>query len=312
MKRILITGCAGFLASHMIERLLESGGKTVFGITDVPMESSSQMEVFQLDIRDADSLGEVVAKVSPDLLFHFAAVANVGFSWKHPALTYEVNFLGSSLLFDTVRKANPACRALVMSSAEIYQKSDSPVKESGAVDCLNPYSLSKYAMELLVDLHVAAYGTAAVKVRSYNFTGPGQSRRFVASDFAAQIAAVERGDQEPIIRVGNLDAVRDFSDVRDVVRYLSILAERAPAGSVYNICSGKSITIREILDILLSFAKTPIRVEVAPDKLRPLDTPLMKGDASKLRNDFGLEPEFSIEQSLADLLEFWRIAGRSQ
>lgn len=309
MKRILITGCAGFLASHLVERLQGKTDTALFGITDVPMDSAPHMEVFPLDICDAEALGKVIKKISPELLFHFAAVTNVGFSWKHPALTYEVNFLGSSLLFDTVRRVNPDCRVLVMSSAEIYRKSDSPVDESGAVDCLNPYSLSKYAMEMLVDLHVAAYRTAAVKVRSYNFTGPGQSRRFVASDFAAQIAAVERGEQEPVIRVGNLEAVRDFSDVRDVARYLSVLAEKAPAGSVYNICSGKSLTIREMLEILLSFAKVPIRVEIDPGKLRPLDTPVMKGDCSNLRKDFGLEPEFPIERSLSDLLDYWRSGG---
>jgi len=306
MKRILITGCAGFLAGHLLQRLRRDPENQFFGISDIPSDPGPDIQVFKADIRDPKAIQSIMDTVRPDLLFHFAAVTNVAISWRNPRLTYEVNYLGTSNLLDALQKVNPRCRVLAMGSAEIYRNSTHPLDETAEIQCSNPYALSKYAMEMLIELHMNAFHLQAVVVRSFNFTGPGQERRFVASDFAAQIAAIEKGNQEPLLRVGNLEAIRDFSDVRDIARYIEILNSQAQPGSTYNLCSGNGHSIRQILDILLSLARVPIRVEVDADRFRPLDNPFMRGDCSRLRRDFRLESEFAIEQTLGDLLEYWR------
>jgi GDP-4-dehydro-6-deoxy-D-mannose reductase len=161
-------------------------------------------------------------------------------------------------------------------------------------------------MEMLGDLYWKSYGLNVCKLRAFNFTGPGQDGKFVASDFASQIAAIEKDKQEAIIRVGNLGAVRDFSDVRDVARYVQVIGLQGKGGDVYNLCSGRSYSIKNILDVLLSLAGKPIRVEVDAAKFRPLDNPQINGDPARIRNKFGLQPEIAMEKTLLDLLDYWR------
>jgi len=307
MSRVLITGCAGFLASHLILRLSQAKKHELFGISDVPPSPVLEgMRVFQEDIRNRQRMMELIAEVRPELTFHLAAVTNVGFAWKNQPLTYEVNFIGSSNLLEAVSRHAPASRLLLMSSAEIYRPASGLIDETAPIFSSNPYALSKVAMELLADLYVEALALDVVKVRPFNFTGPGQDQKFVASDFARQIAAIEKNLQEPVIRVGNLSAVRDFSDVRDIVRYLEVLSWRGEKGRVYNLCSGRRFSIQQVLDRLLSFSKRAIRVEADPDRLRPSDHPLLAGDCSRLEKEFGLKPEIPFEQTLLDLLNDWR------
>jgi GDP-4-dehydro-6-deoxy-D-mannose reductase len=307
MSRILVTGCSGFLASHLLQLLQREPRNKIFGITEVPGFIYPDVEVFQVDIRRREDIAHVLDLIRPDITFHLAAVTNVGFAWKNPELTYDVNFMGSSNLLEALQASAPDSRLVLMSSAEVYQTGgEGPISETAPTVCHNPYALSKMAMEMLGDLYWRAFGMKVCKIRAFNFTGPGQDRAFVASDFASQIASIEKGKLPPVLRVGNLAAIRDFSDVRDVGRYIQVIGSRGEGGDVFNVCSGRAYSIRQILDILLAQAKKPIRVEVDSNKFRPLDNPIIRGDGSLIRGRFGLSPEYTIEQTLLDLLNYWR------
>jgi GDP-4-dehydro-6-deoxy-D-mannose reductase len=307
MSRVLVTGCSGFLASHLLKLLQRNPGNKVFGITEVPGFITPDVEVFQVDIRRRGDIAQMLEIIRPDITYHLAAVASVGYAWRDPELTYEVNFLGSSNLLEALQASAPDSRLLLMSSAEVYQPGGKePVGEDAPTACRNPYALSKMAMEMLGDLYWRTFGMKVFKVRAFNFTGPGQDAKFVASDFASQIARIERQELPPVIRVGNLGAVRDFSDVRDIARYVQLIGAGGEGGEVFNACSGRTYSIRRILDILLSLARTPIRVEVDRSRFRPLDNPVLSGDPSLIRRRFGLGPEYDIGQTLADLLSYWR------
>jgi GDP-4-dehydro-6-deoxy-D-mannose reductase len=307
MNKVLVTGCSGFLASHLLKLLQQDGTSRIFGITEVPGFSYPNVEVCQVDLRRRDDVMHVLEDIRPDITFHLAAVTNVGFAWKNPYMTYEVNFFGSSNLLEAILPVAPHSRLVLMSSAEVYRcEGKTPINESSPTQSLNPYALSKLVMEMLGDLYWKTYGLNVCKLRAFNFTGPGQDLKFVASDFASQIAAIEKGKQEAVIRTGNLAAIRDFSDVRDIARYVLTIGQRGQGGDVYNLCSGRSYSIAAILDVLLSLAKKPIRVEVDPGKFRPLDNPQINGDPARIRSEFGLLPEIPMETTLRDLLTYWR------
>lgn len=322
MKKILLTGCSGFLGSFMDQKLLEvreraepflekvPGGRRqidVHGITEVAGYESPGITVHHVDIRDREKVFSSVDSIKPDVTFHLAAVANVGYSWKNQASTYEINFIGSSNLLEALAEFSPGSRVLLMSTAELYGKSQKDaMDEDTPTAARNPYALSKMAMEMLGDLYLDSKRLDIIKLRSFNFTGPGQDRKFVASDFSFQIAEIEKGKREPVIRVGNLSAIRDISDVRDITRYLNVIAEKGEPGGIYNLCSGRAYSIRELLDILLSLATVKIEVVVDKDKFRPIDVPRLIGDNRRIREAFGLYPKYSIERTLADLLNYWR------
>jgi GDP-4-dehydro-6-deoxy-D-mannose reductase len=307
MNRVLVTGCSGFLASHLLKLLQLDGKSKIFGITEVPGFSYPQVEVSQVDIRRRDDMIQLLAGIRPDITYHLAAVTNVGFAWKNPYLTYEVNFFGSSNLLEAILPVAPHSRLVLMSSAEVYRsEGKTPINESSPTQSQNPYALSKLVMEMLGDLYWKTHGLNVCKLRAFNFTGPGQDAKFVASDFACQIAAIEKGKQEAVIRVGNLAAIRDFSDVRDVARYVKEIGLRGTGGEVYNLCSGRSYSISKVLEVLLSLAKKPIRVEVDGGKFRPLDNPQINGDPARIQAEFGLRAEIAMEKTLLDLLDYWR------
>jgi GDP-4-dehydro-6-deoxy-D-mannose reductase len=188
MSRILVTGCSGFLASHLLKLLQREPRNKIFGITEVPGFIYPDIEVFQVDIRRRGDIAQMLEIIRPDITFHLAAVASVGFAWKNPEITYDVNFMGSSNLLEALQASAPDSRLLLMSTAEIYQPSEKPINERSPIVCQNPYALSKLAMEMLGDLYWRAFGMKVCKIRAFNFTGPGQDRKFVAADFASQIA----------------------------------------------------------------------------------------------------------------------------
>lgn len=306
--RVLVTGCSGFLGPFLVDRLIGTGkDMEIAGITEVRDYESSKIKVFHVDIRNRDAVFSVIEEVNPELTFHLAAIANVGFSWKHQKLTYEINFIGSSNLFEALSELSPGSRVLLMSSAELYGRSTKDLMdETTPTSARNPYALSKKAMEMLGNIYAEAKKLDVIKVRAFNFTGPGQDRKFVASDFSYQIAQIEKGKREPLMRVGNLSAVRDISDVRDIARYLTVIAEKGENWGLYNLCSGKTYSIQDVLNILLSLSAEKIAVVVDPEKFRPIDVPRLAGDNRRIHETFGLQPEYRIEQTLSDLLNYWR------
>lgn len=307
MPRILVTGCSGFLASYLIDLLKDKKGYEIHGLTEVVDFKSSQCRVYHLDLRDPDKTGRVIKSVKPEIVYHLAAVSNVGYSWKNQRLTYEVNFIGSSNTIENLWRHCPESRIILMSSAELYGGGGKkPIKENLPTVIRNPYALSKLAMEMVGDMYFNSLGMDIIKVRSFNFTGPGQDKNFVCSDFACQIAEIERGRRDPVIRVGNLAAVRDFSDVRDIAGYLIAIGEQGERGSLYHVCSGTGYSINSMLESLLSFSKVKIEVVVDRLKFRPVDTPFLVGDCSLIRKKLNCNPRFDLHQTLLDVLNYWR------
>jgi GDP-4-dehydro-6-deoxy-D-mannose reductase len=306
MKKILITGCSGFLAGSLVQILEKEKNNKIFGITEVPGFKSKKMQVYNQDIRDRDKVIKIAEEVKPDITFHLAAISNVGFSWKNQKLTYEVNFIGSSNLMEGIQRHAPCSRLLLMSSAELYGNAKVEINEHTGISARNPYSLSKYAMELLADLYTSENSPQIIKIRSFNFTGPGQNTKFVASDFAFQISEIEKGRKKPELKVGNISVIRDFSDVRDIARYLKTISQKGERGEIFNLCSGKCYSIKEIIDILLSLSKKEIQVIQDPNKFRPADIPVLQADNSLLKERFNLFPQYDIEETLFQLLEYWR------
>lgn len=307
-KRILITGASGFLASHLIH-VLSKEEVEIFGISDLDPEDaiSRCMTDFSLiDIRNPNHLREYISEIIPDLVFHLAAITNVGYSWQHAALTYEVNLNGSSNLIEALLSTSHPCDIVLLSTAELYGHQSRAIQESSPLQCRSPYALSKWAMEHLANVYAHRSELRFLIVRAFNFTGPGQSPVFVASDFARQIARIETGKSAPEMHVGNLSAQRDFSDVRDIARYLVQISGRMNrAFDTINFCSGEAVSVDTLLDILLSLSRRKITITTDPNRFRPVDNPLLLGDITRLR-EYGLSPQFSLEKTLSDLLDYWR------
>ena len=315
MKKVLITGITGFVGSHLTELLLAKKGYEVFG-TARPRSNKEninhlqrKIKIFSADILDSHSIYTLIKKVEPDYIFHLAAQSFVPASWTSPATTMEVNVLGSVNLFEAVRKTELDPVIQIACSSEEYglvKKNELPVNEKNPFRPLSPYAVSKAAMDLLGYQYFKSYGMKIIRTRAFNHTGPRRAPVFVCSDFAKQLIDIERGARSPVIRVGNLEARRDFTDVRDMVRGYWRSLEKAKPGEVYNICSGRSYSIQEILDTLIALSGVEVEVKKDERRFRPSDVPHLEGDNSLFNADTGWKPEIPLEQTLKDLLEFWR------
>lgn len=313
--RVLITGITGFAGSHLAEYALEQGGVEVYGIRRwrSPTENIDhlvdRLNIVECDIRDAASVTSMIETVRPDRIFHLAAQSYVLTSWHAPAESLETNIIGQVNLFEAIRKTGCDPRIQIAGSSEEYglvHRDEAPITESNPLRPLSPYAVSKVTQDLLAYQYFRSYGTHTIRTRGFNHTGPRRGEVFVVSNFAKQIALIERGAREPVIRVGNLEAERDFTDVRDVVRAYWLILEHGDPGEVYNIASGKAWRIQDVLDLLLSFSETDISVEVDPQRLRPSDVELLLGDASKLHAITGWEPLIPFEQTARETLDYWR------
>ncbi len=249
---------------------------------------------------------EVVAAVKPDLVFHLAAMAEVKRSFDAPWETLANNIGAQVHLLEALRETMPQARVLIVSSAEIYGSAGGVLDEDVAFAPTNPYSVSKVAQDMLGLQYYLAYNMPIIRARPFNHLGPGQARGFAASDFASQIAAIEAGQHPPVMYVGNLNAERDFTDVRDVVRAYYLMLTQGDPGAVYHVCSGQGHSIQEVLDLLLSMSSVQIEVRQDPARMRPVDVTSRVGDASRLRARTGWEPVIPLEESLRDILGDWR------
>jgi len=310
---ILVIGAAGFVGKHLLQQLSEETALEVHA-TKLPFETIDLspfpcVRVWDLDITLADTTRVLLEAVHPDVIIHLAAQSSVGLSFTKPELTMNINIMGSLHVMEAVRAVCPNCIVLMVGSSEQYgpvPQELQPVSETTRLDPVSPYAISKMAVELMASLYVKSYDLKFIMVRAFNHIGPGQLPLFVVSDFAKQIALIEKYKAEPVICVGNLSALRDFTDVRDVVRGYRTLTRFGYPGEVYNIGSGKSIRIQSILDTLLSYTKVSISVEVDPTKFRPVDVPEIRADISKIQNDTKWCPKIPIETSLLDSLNYWR------
>jgi GDP-4-dehydro-6-deoxy-D-mannose reductase len=259
-----------------------------------------------VDLLDRTHVRNTIAGLRPGTVFHLAGAPQVAESWRDSAKPLAGNVLATAHLLDAIRREGLKCRVLVTGSAAVYAPSDTPIKETDTLAPGNPYALSKLAQEQLTMRAFADEGLDVVAVRPFNHTGPRQPPAFVAPSMARQLALIERGLTEPVLRIGNLDARRDFSDVRDVVRAYTALMERGKAGEIYNVGSGSGRTIQSLLDALIARSGVNVHVEVDPARLRPSETSALVADTTRLREQTGWEPRLSFEQMLEDLLAYWR------
>jgi GDP-4-dehydro-6-deoxy-D-mannose reductase len=311
--RALITGIAGFAGSHLTEYLLRHTDCTVAGIVHRQdsrvAHQRDRIALYRADVRDAAAVAEIIADVRPDLIFHLAAQSSVPISWQHPWTTFEQNVHGQVNVLQAVAQQQLPAQVLVVGSNEEYgliRPEDLPVDEDTPLRPHSPYGVSKVAQDLMGWQYFRSYGIAVVRVRPFNHIGPGQGDRFVAAAFARQIAEIEAGQREPVVRVGNLSAVRDFTDVRDVVRAYWLALTAGEPGQVYNIGTGAGHTIEELLDLLLGFCATAIRIEPDPTRMRPSDVPVSVSNSSRLRRATDWQPRIPFRDSLHDILEDWR------
>lgn len=308
MMRILITGASGFAGRHLIEHIYNVTPDavvhgTVYGPATGTLPDTGHW--YDLDLRQADAVYDLVAQVKPDRIYHLAAQASPRRSFEAPWETLENNIRAQLNLTLACLNAAIAPRMVVISSAEIYRQvtpPDQPIPEDTPFYPSSPYGVSKIAQDMLAEQYYISHHLPIMRARPFNHCGPGQSLGFVAPDFAIQIARIEAGQQQPIIQVGNLSARRDFTDVRDVVRAYWLMMEQGTPGEVYNIASGRAYSIQELLDTLVGYSTVPVDVRMDPARLLPVDVPVKRGDASKLRQATGWQPEIPLTKSLLDIL----------
>ena len=314
--KVLITGITGFAGSHLADYLLaEHPEVEVYGTyrwrsrMDNIEHLGQRLDLVECELRDPSSVRWALEKARPDAIFHLAAQSFVPSSWSAPGDTVLSNLSGQINLFEAVRALGLDPTIQIACSSEQYGlvlPDEVPIRETNPLRPLSPYAVSKVGQDFLGYQYFQSFGLKVVRTRGFNHTGPRRGDVFVTSNFARQIARIELGLNPSVIRVGNLDAVRDFTDVRDMVRAYWLAVTRARPGEAYNIATGVGITIRELLERLIALAQVEVRVETDPSRLRPSDVEILIGDSSKFRADTGWEPRVPFEQTLRDTLDFWR------
>ena len=312
MGPTIVTGATGFVGRHLLDRLADRAPLIAWHRPGgTPPDPNRHLDWRAVDLRDKDGVSAAIADAEPARIFHVAGAPSVDTSWKTALPHLQANALGTHHLLEAVRKQHPRCRVLVVSSAQIYQVSDEPIAETAPTVPPNPYGLSKLAEDQLALRAASEDGLDVVVARPFNHIGPGQSDAFAVSSFARQIARIEAKLAPPVLRVGNLDARRDITDVRDVVDAYDRLMSKGAPGRPYNISSGRAWRIGDLLEELCHLATTPIQVEIDPDKMRPNDVPVVQGDASRIRAELGWVPQIRVEQTLHDTLDWWRAETRA-
>ena len=312
--KTLITGAAGFAGSHLADHLLAQGEEVVALLATREDRANLQhlerdVQMVNADLREPDRVREVVESFRPQRIYHLAAFSSPAESFENAALTYQVNFGGTLNLLSAWLQVGMDCRFLLVSSAEVYgivPREQLPMREEMEMRPVNPYAGSKAAAEILAGQFFRSYGLPIVRVRPFNHTGPRQSSRFVCSNFARQVAEIELGSRPPAIVAGNLHALRDFSDVRDIVRGYFDLLERGTPGEVYQLCSGRAASLESVLQTLMSFTSKPVQVTIDKSRLRNHDAAEVRGDHSKAKAAVGWEPRYQLAETLRDLTLYWQ------
>jgi GDP-4-dehydro-6-deoxy-D-mannose reductase len=314
-NKALITGITGFVGSHLADYLLSEGFK-VYGVYRWRSRMCNiehildKINLIEGDMRDMVSMQYVISKVKPDYIFHLAAQSFVPTSWKAPVETLTTNIIGTCNLLEAVRTVGCDSKIQIAGSSEEYgmvYPDEVPIKETNPLRPMSPYGVSKCSADLLGRQYAESYKMNVVVTRAFNHSGPRRGDAFMTSNFAKQIAEIERGLREPIISVGNLEAERDFTDVRDIVKAYLLALQKGKPGEVYNICSGVAYKISEALELLLDCTDINVNVEIDPERMRPSDVPVLLGDSMKFRRLTRWEPHIVFSLTLHDLLDFWRL-----
>ncbi len=309
--KALIIGGGGFVGGYLAS-YLHSECKWEVNITKMKNETIDCVfaEIFDADILNIESIKKVINDVRPKYIFHLAAQSSVFSSWKNPALTIDVNVKGTINVLDAVRNIDGyEPKILLIGSGEEYghiKENETPINEENVLRPGNIYAATKAMQNFIGKIYSEAYNMNIIMVRAFNHIGPGQASNFVVSDFCRQIAEIEKGLRENVIKVGNLSAIRDFTDVRDVVRAYSMIIQKGKPGNVYNVGSGKAISIEDILNIIIKISGADVNIEVDENKLRPVDIKIIEADISKLVEATDWQRKYELKDTISDTLDFWR------
>lgn len=321
-NHLLVTGAAGFVGPYLLREALErwpDDARVTAGVLKTGVGSqtlSTRVDERQLDVTDRLVVNQLIASIRPTHVVHLAGISHVPTASNDPTALWNLNIMGTLNMLEAVRKHAPDAIFLFVSSSEVYGRafqSNKPLDETASLRPRNAYAASKAAAELMVSQY-AEYGLRVINARPFNHIGPGQTENFVASAFASQIARIELGQQQPELQVGNLDAIRDFLDVRDVVcGYFELLDNFGtfPNGASFNIASGVGHSIRELLDALVARSSHHFEIAIDQNRLRPSDTPFAIGDASRIRSLTGWTPKYDWVATLEQVLDYWRFRHRS-
>lgn len=303
-------GGGGFVGSYLVNHLHRDLGMEV-AVTKTKREQLllAGAAVLDMDVLSTEQIAGVLKETEPDYVFHLAAQSSVAVSWKNPGLTIDVNIKGCVNVLDAVRGMKKKPRVLLIGSGEEYghiREGECPIREGNALRPGNIYAATKSCQNMIGAIYADAYNLDVMMVRAFNHIGPNQAPMFVVADFCKQVVEIEKGLREPVLYVGNLSAKRDFTDVRDVVRAYGLLVQRGKRGETYNVGTGHALPIEDILNRILALTDCKIAIEVNPDKLRPVDVPIIEPDITKITACTGWKPEISLDQTLRETLNYWR------
>jgi GDP-4-dehydro-6-deoxy-D-mannose reductase len=307
-----LTGVTGFAGSHLVDSLLDDG-HIVYGLVHPasghrPLPDRENFIPITGDLTDLAGLKSAFSKAEPSVVYHLGGIASPAQSWKNPAQTLAINAGGTANVLEAAMITGKP-KVIVVTSALLYgslSETDLPVDEETIPSPSHPYAVSKWTAGILTTLYWRRYSLPVIEARPFNHIGPHQARGFVVPDFASQLAKISAGELEPIVRVGNLQAERDFTDVRDIVRAYRMLADSGSPGQPYLVCSGASVSIQHILDTLINISGIEVEVVKDPDRYLPLETPVIYGNSAKISREIGWQPRISLEQSLTDAYSEWR------
>lgn len=315
MKKALIIGATGFVGNYLVKELLVNHAMEVHA-TKLPKE---QLEVsgdewkhsiiHSLDILNRDDIASLLYDIRPDYIFHLAAQSSVSIAWRNPGLTVDVNVKGSINVLDAIRELFYKPKIMLIGSGEEYGhilEGEIPISEESSIRPGNIYAATKACQNMIGNIYARAYNMDVMMVRAFNHIGPGQASIFVVSDFCRQVAEIEAGLKKPVMYVGNLEARRDFTDVRDIVHAYALLMKTGNAGETYNVGSGRSYAIRDVLDQIISLSSKDIKVEIDINKIRPVDVPIIEADITKINHITGWKPLIPLKQTLQETLDYWR------
>ncbi len=316
MKKAMIIGAAGFVGGYLIDHLKDDMNWEVYGTKlEIEKIERKDIEIYDLDVLNKEEIIKIFEKIKPDYVFNLAAQSSVSLSWKNPLLTIDINIKGAINILEAVREIkqyNP--KIILIGSSEEYgnvKEDEIPVKEENNLRPGNIYAVTKVCQNMIGKIYSSAYGMDIVNIRAFNHIGPKQVPIFVVSDFCKQVSEIEKDLREPIIYTGNLEAKRDFTDVRDIVRAYSALALNGKKGETYNVGSGKAVSIKEILNIILKNSTKNIEIRRDEKRYRPIDIPIIEADIEKLRKVIDWKPKILLEESVKEILDYWRKNGRN-
>jgi len=305
MEGVLIFGVSGFVGPYLAQEFID-GGYIVYGSDIVKSDSIPSDVVFvQADLLDPIAVNNVICQLKPSIIINLAAVSSVGYSWKIPQQTVEVNIVGTLNILESAKNLAPMPKILLIGSSEEYDISDKPIDEKTILRANNPYGISKVAQERFANIYKVQYGMSIYYVRSFNHTGVGQKESFVLPSFCKQAADIEKSGKPGVIKVGNLLAKRDFGHVKDLVHAYRLIVESPYCDTVYNVGTGKAHSLREMLNYIVSLCNQPITIEVDPERVRPIDNPIICCDASKIKEELGWAPKYKVFDALKEMFEYY-------